>query len=147
MKTQLSEHFSLCELTHSATAQRLGILNVPSPAIIARLETLCRDILEPLRCKWGAPVVVSSGYRSCVLNRRVGGVSNSDHIFGLAADIHTLSNTPSDNRRLFYLAAWLMRNNTLKNVKQLIDEHNYSWIHISLQDGSTPKRGEMLHLP
>lgn len=148
MKTnQLSEHFTLKELTHSATALRLGILNAPSPQAVENLEALCRDVLEPLRAAWGAPIVVSSGYRGCVLNRKVGGAPGSDHIYGCAADIHTLSNRACDNRRLFSLALWLMRQGKISNVKQLIDEHHFCWIHISRQDGRTLKRNQVLHLP
>ncbi len=146
MNTQLSEHFSLRELTQSATAQRLGILNVPSPTVVAQLKTLCIEILEPLRRAWGAPIVVGSGYRSCVLNRRVGGAMYSDHLFGAAADIHTLSNLPSDNERLFQVILQMMREKKIRNVKQVIDEHNYSWIHISRQKNPTGKRSEILHL-
>ena len=49
--------------------------------------TLIR-VLEEIRAQAGRPVIVTSGYRPPDYNREVGGVSNSTHIDGLAADIY-----------------------------------------------------------
>jgi hypothetical protein len=84
---ELSRFFSLDELTRSDTAQREGIPNVPAEAQISNLQALCRAVLDPLRTAVGLPVKVNSGYRSPTLNRRIGGVSNSQHVDGMAADI------------------------------------------------------------
>jgi len=43
--------------------------------------------LQKLRDLYGAPLVISSGYRDFVHNRRVGGVRNSQHVQGTAYDI------------------------------------------------------------
>lgn len=43
--------------------------------------------LDELREQLGAPVIVTSGYRCEYWNRVVGGVSNSQHRYGNAADI------------------------------------------------------------
>ena len=45
-------------------------------------------VLQPLRDTLGAPVYINSGYRSKRLNAKVGGVANSRHLLGKAADIH-----------------------------------------------------------
>ena len=66
---------------------------VPKAAYPA-LRALCKDVLEPLRKKYGA-VHVNSGYRHAAYNASIGGASNSIHIYdrhpdAVAAD-HTCS--------------------------------------------------------
>lgn len=48
------------------------------------------ELLNYLRTRWGRPIVVNSAYRSPEHNKAVGGVSNSFHVKGLAADIRPL---------------------------------------------------------
>lgn len=90
---KLSEHFDLDEFTRFATADRLHINNSINPSdptgqsIISNLRNLCQQVLEPLRQHFGTPVVISSGYRCPALNQAVGGVPNSQHLTGEAADI------------------------------------------------------------
>lgn len=92
MKTNLSDHFSLLEFTRSDTAERLSInneLHLPEDEwIIKNLETLCNTVLEPVRRFLGRPVCVGSGFRCSRLNNEVGGVWNSAHQYGRAADIN-----------------------------------------------------------
>ena len=45
------------------------------------------QLLDPIREAWGKPIIVSSGYRCKELNALVGGVKNSHHLLGCAADI------------------------------------------------------------
>lgn len=85
----LSRFFTLAELTHSDTAVAEGINNQPGAAETAALEALCRAILDPLREAVAAPIKVNSGYRGPVLNRRIGGAADSQHLRGQAADIQT----------------------------------------------------------
>lgn len=87
-RLKLSEHFSLDEFTFSATAQAMGIVNSPGSSELANLRFLCREVLEPARGIIGEPIHVTSGYRCPALNRAVGGVSQSYHVRGLAADLH-----------------------------------------------------------
>ena len=86
MKNQLTKNFCLDELTRSATAIRYGICNEPPVEVISNLQNLCQEVLQPLRDHLGVPVVITSGYRCRRLNRLVGGVPNSQHIAGEAAD-------------------------------------------------------------
>jgi len=81
----LTAHFTLEELTFSSTAQRLGIDNMPSPEIAAHL-TVCAMGLEKVRALLGAPLHIDSGYRCPALNKAVGGVPDSAHVQGYAAD-------------------------------------------------------------
>lgn len=120
------KYFTINELTKSATAARRGINNTPDATAKKNLELLVENILDPLREAWGAPIIVSSGYRCPKLNRAVGGAKASQHMLGQAADIHTVSDKPADNRKLFDL---------IRSLKlpfdQLINEYNYNWIHVS----------------
>ena len=83
---QLTEHFSLEELTASEVAVRKGIDNTPSDEIVANLRILAAG-LERIRAVLGHPIHVSSGYRCPALNAAVGGSHDSMHMRGLAADI------------------------------------------------------------
>lgn len=85
---RLSEHFSLEELIRSDSAHRLGLSNAPTEGHRANLTQLAIG-LEAARAVLGdRPLRVTSGYRSPQMNRAVGGVRNSDHALGWAADFH-----------------------------------------------------------
>ena len=84
---QLSAHFTLQELTRSATAERLNIQNAFTADVVDNLQRLCTEVLEPLRAHLGHPITINSGYRCPALNKAVGGVQNSFHLTGRAADI------------------------------------------------------------
>ena len=120
------KYFSIDELTKSATAKRLNINNTPDINVTHNLEALVDNILDPLREAWGQPIIVTSGYRCARLNKTVGGVSNSQHIKGQAADIRTVRDSREDNRKLYELAKKLDL-----PVDQCINEHNFDWIHVS----------------
>lgn len=131
------KHFTLAELTYSATAQTHGIANIPNPASIANLNALVDNILDPLRSAWGKPIVVNSGYRCVTLNCAVGGSPRSQHTKGEAADI--TAGSASENRQLFNLVQELGL-----PFDQLIDEANYKWLHISYSRARN--RSQVLHL-
>jgi zinc D-Ala-D-Ala carboxypeptidase len=83
----LSPHFTLAELTASSTAAAQGIDNSPDEAALVQLQDLAWKTLEGIRKICGNnPVIVTSGYRSPALNAAVGGVGNSAHLYGAAAD-------------------------------------------------------------
>lgn len=80
------KYFSLSEFLNSVTAKRLGIDNTPSFEVVDNLNKLA-DYLDVIREKVGKPILISSGFRCPVLNKTVGGVANSQHLKGLAADL------------------------------------------------------------
>ena len=91
------KYFSIEELVKSASAERLAIDNTPPRAARRMLTILIEQLLDPIRRRYGAPIIVTSGYRCPALNTAVGGVANSHHIVGCAADIvgtETPSNLP-----------------------------------------------------
>ena len=86
---QLSPHFSLLELTESATARQRDIANIPPPEAVENLKRLCKGTLEPLRKALGLPVIITSGYRCKELNNIVNRSSKtSQHMLGQAADLY-----------------------------------------------------------
>lgn len=83
---QLSPHFSLAEFTTSDTAKRIGNDNQPTPAHLANLKIVAQR-MEQVRWVIGDNTIsVNSAYRNPVVNKAVGGVSNSDHALGWAVD-------------------------------------------------------------
>lgn len=130
----------------SCTAKRFGLSNYPDPYTVSNLRRLCVNILQPIRDAWGAPIIVGSGYRCIKLNELVGGAANSDHLYGCAADIHTLHDIPLENRQLYMLIRKMHAEGKLRLLKQCINEYDYNWIHISFQDGRTAKYGEFISI-
>jgi uncharacterized protein YcbK (DUF882 family) len=60
-------------------------------AVRPNVRRLCTSVLEPLRTRWGGPIVVISGYRTRSYNASVGGARLSRHCDGEAADIRPVS--------------------------------------------------------
>jgi len=121
---QLTKDFSLSEMTNSRTATANNIQNVPNDEQIANLRALCVQVLQPARDKIGRAITINSGFRSLALNSILSKASStSQHLQGEAADI-TMSDKNS-NMELFAIIR------DLGNYDQLIDEKNFSWIHVS----------------
>lgn len=118
----MKSYFTIAELSASDTARKYGIDNTPTDEARHYMQQLIDNVLNPARRKLGKAIYVSSGYRSPELNRKVGGVSNSQHLTGMAADI-----TAKDMNKLFSILV------SLGNFDQLIWEHPKSskWIHVS----------------
>ena len=147
---QLTKHFTLQEFERSGAAARLHIDNRVPAELVPNIKNLCEEVLEPLREHFGEPVYVSSGYRCEELNRAVGGVRNSQHMRGEAADIcpfkEVVVNTPSGpvkrlapdshspeaRKKMREWAEWIMDN---LHFDQLLREHsgNSYWLHVSLK--------------
>ena len=125
--TNITKHFTLEELCASATAKALGIENKPQVQQIIALVYLAVYVLEPLRVAMNEPIPISSGFRCERLNRAVGGVSNSQHTKGQAADL-CIGGDIEKGKRWF---SWIK--NHLK-FDQLIWEHSSNgtyWVHVS----------------
>lgn len=127
---QLSQNFSLREMTKSDLATRIGRPVVASDAIIADLKRLCNEVLQPIRHEiaivYGtSPMIVSSGYRPLWLNSMVHGSANSAHIFGRAADFEVigLSN--------YEIASFIARRIQQFPIDQLIYEFG-DWVHVAI---------------
>lgn len=130
----LTKNFTIHELTYSVTADTNKIDNRPSVQVIANLKALCENVLQPLRDYLGVSVIVTSGFRCAVLNKKIGGVKNSQHLVGQAVDFIV----PQKNLKDVY--------NYIKHnlpYDQLLYEYNKTdkWIHVSYRtDGHNRKQ-------
>jgi len=133
---QLSEHFSLQELTASETAARNGLDNTPGPIAYQNLVRLANFLEEVKKVLGGKPIMINSAYRGPEVNAHVGGSKNSQHMVGCAADIKVPGMTPNQICKAI-IASELQ-------YDQLIREFD-SWTHISIpnEESSTP-RGQTL---
>ena len=77
------KYFTIKELCKTST----GLPNVPNREQEANLVFLIENVLDPVRKELGQPIIVTSGFRSEAVNKAVGGVKNSVHKNGQAADI------------------------------------------------------------
>lgn len=138
----LSENFTLEEMIRSSTASRRGYKEqfAPGPEIIANLKDLCVNVLQPLRLYIKKPVFVSSGFRCERLNKAVGGVKNSQHLTGEAADLQAVGDM--ENRELFEA----IKKSGIP-FDQLLwefgDHNNPDWVHVSF---SKNNRGQVLYI-
>jgi len=128
----LSDNFTLEELTSSNTAKAKGINNTPGAIEKQNLKLLAQTVLQPIRDKYGKPISVTSGYRCPKLNAAVGGSKTSQHLKGQAADIKC---TATSKAELFNLIKSMINKGEL-TVGQLIWEYGTkkepNWIHVSL---------------
>lgn len=134
MSIKLSKNFTLEELINSPTAKAKKINNKPNKEVTENLTKLVTNILQPIRDKWNAPIVITSGYRSVELNKAVGGSPTSQHRTGDAADIRTKSDEEIDNLALFNMIKRMIEEGKII-VGQLIWEYGSNngpdWIHVS----------------
>ena len=135
---RISKNFTLEELTASATAKAKGITNNPGQTDLVNLCGLVHNVLQPLRDWWGKEVKIGSGYRSLALNRAVGGVSNSQHMKGEAADLCIDGDIQKGK-------SWFQFIKQHCEFDQLIWERNQKtgayWVHVSYRcDGKNRKQ-------
>ena len=134
---QLSQNFSLRELTKSQTAERKGISNEPSEEHVENLKLLCTKILQPIRDHFGV-VSISSGYRSPALCEAIGSKITSQHASGQAADFECYS---VDNNKLFN---WAIENVEFDQaiLEFYTGDPDSGWLHMSYNEDNN--RGETL---
>lgn len=122
---KISKHFSLEELCRTSQPYE----NTPSTQQVINLCFGVHNILEPLRNLLEKPIIINSGFRSKKVNEAVGGVSNSQHLQGLAADIRV---SPFDIPRVFFILK------TLKHCDQVLGGR--SFVHISWKVEGSPRQ-------
>ena len=125
----LSKNFSLNEFTKSVSAIRNGIDNSPTPEHIRSIQLLVKCVLQPLREALGSPIRITSGYRSESLNKLIGGSKRSQHCKGQASDIQFKVDGVMDNKIIWNKVIELGL-----PFDQMINEFEYTWIHISYNE-------------
>ena len=121
---RLSRHFTLAEFCN---LQKYPA-NVPTTQQVANLTYGCLMLLEPARQQVG-PIIVNSGFRNSRVNALVGGVKNSQHLLGQAADIR-----PKDPAQFQRLVSFLK---THALTDQLLTGNG--WLHISWNPFALPR--------
>lgn len=122
------KYFTIAEMTRSDTADKQGIDNRLPKDLLPNVENLIAEVLDPLREWYGRPIYVNSGYRCPELNKVVGGVENSYHVSGCAADLDTRL-SKSENGKLFeYIKENLP-------FTELGWEGGGAWVHVALVKG------------
>lgn len=138
MSTRLSKYFTLEELTVSERAKQAGVSNKPLGRDLQNVQLLA-TFLDSVREILGAPMIISSGFRSTAVNKLVGGSDTSAHSFGLAADFTSPKfGTPLEICRKLASSALVF--------DQLIYERKKGkiWVHIGLPTGGKAPRRELL---
>lgn len=145
--TQLSEHFSVEELTHTDHRE---LDNTPTTAekciidgkevmvnAVANLPRLAGFLEQVKTLVGGKPVIVNSAFRSEAVNSAVGSKNTSDHRRGCAADIRVIGMTPDEVTRAI-IASDLP-------YQQVIREFD-RWTHVAIttNEGDTPKKSKLI---
>lgn len=123
----VSDHITYSEATQSPTAIRFGIENTPTDHQLFAMRIVASVCFEPLREWYGKPIKINSFFRCTLLNQKVGGSPTSQHCKGEAIDIS--AGSKAENKKLF---DWCKANLVFD---QLINEYDYTWIHISFSQG------------
>lgn len=123
-------NFTISELVKSDTAEKNSINNTPDINSLDNLLELIFYVLQPLRNKLGKPMIITSGFRSAKVNQLVGGVGNSQHLYGQACDFVVNGMTPAQ-------VVEFVKNSGIE-YDQCIDEG--SWTHISFNKGHNRKQ-------
>lgn len=131
---RLSKNFVLSEIIRSNTAKRLGISNEPKKEHLKNLQRIVTNILQPLRDNLG-PIRISSGYRSPSLNRAISGSNKSQHTKGQALDLQFWKEGQMCNKEIY---DWIVESGL--DFDQMINEFDYSWIHLSLKESKNRKQ-------
>ena len=121
---RLSPHFKLSEFLNINKYPD----NKPTMQDVANMTYGCHMLLEPARQVVG-PILINSGFRNSHVNTLVGGVKNSQHLIGQAADIR-----PKDPSKFQHLVDFLK---ACELTDQLLTGNG--WLHISWTPFDTPR--------
>lgn len=134
----LSQHFTLGEVTKTSVKTTDG--NIPSHVAIENLKNICENWLEDLRYSHNTlygerdePIIITSGYRSAEVNKRVGGSPTSNHLTGCAVDIRCIG----IEQALRYANILMdIADGTKRDYDELMIERNKQgryWIHFAVR--------------
>ena len=131
---QVSEHFTLEELTHTDHRE---FDNTPNDAETANLQRLAAFLEQVKTVLGGKPIMVNSAFRSKAVNDAVGSKDSSQHRIGAAADIRVPGMTPDEVVKAV-IASGI-------GYDQVIREFD-RWTHISVPNTKdmTPRRQALI---
>jgi len=134
---KLSKNLDLIEVTRSTEAKRRGINNSPTAEHLANLKLLAEKVFQPIRDHFAAPIHISSGYRSRMLNNAIGGAIKSQHCTGQAIDID-VDGTSITNKQIFDFIKDNLEFDQL--IFEFGNDSNPDWVHVSFKKGSNRKQ-------
>jgi len=139
----LSNNFTLAELTVSDIGARNGWDNTPNASEIANLVRLA-EMLEQVREVLGKPIMVNSAFRSKQVNDGVGSRDTSQHRIGCAADIRVSGMNPDQVCRAV-IAAKLPYDQIIREFYNP-ETRAGGWTHISIPNTKemTPRRQALI---
>lgn len=127
-------NFSIKELIKSDIAKSNGLDNTPNIEQIDNLLNLIFYCLQPIRDKIKKPIIITSGFRSPKVNFFAGGVINSNHLTGCAADIIPQGN---NFKEIYDYVV-----NNLEYDECFIEKksNGTKWLHIAYRKGNNRKK-------
>jgi len=126
---KMTPNFSFYEMTATQHREYLARNRVLSREKLGNLYSLCASELEPIRARFGSPVIINSGYRCSPLNGAIGGSATSQHMSGQAADFYVVDNSIEE------VFEWIWKESNLpfgQLIQEGVVENHPTWIHISL---------------
>lgn len=144
----MAKYFTYSEFTKSDTANQLGINNTPSEEYIQDNILEVMRVMDKIREKWtdycedncmpNPQIIVNSGYRCSALNKALKGSKTSAHKIGSAVDFEAKN---GQNKALFEVAM-----EVLKDIpfEEMINEKDYSWIHLALKSMNGEQKREII---
>lgn len=136
-----SKYFRLEEFLTSPTARQKSIENSPSWEVIEHLNELAL-FLDGLRASWGSGIIIRSGFRCDKLNSCVGGVPNSIHKIGYAADLQPANGDIEGFKK--FVVNWVQG----KEFDEVILERKgkVEWLHIQLRSNNGFQRRKVFSM-
>ncbi len=132
MDKNISKHITFYEATVTPLSIKHIIKNIPNAKQLLAMQNIANKCFEPLREWYEKPIKINSFFRNDKLNTVVGGAPTSQHLKGEAIDL--TGGSKAENKKLF---DWLKNN---VEFDQLINEYNYSWVHVSLKLSSVNRK-------
>lgn len=142
----ITKNITLNELLASQTATRHKIDNMPNAMVLQHLIESAVNLWQPARDILGHPIFITSGYRCLTLNRRIGGVKSSAHLFGYAIDFScpAFGNTRSVVKHL----ADEFKKRGIKFDQCILEypQSPNSWVHLGYKRSDGSQRGQVFRI-
>lgn len=140
----VTANFRYSELIHSNTAVRLGIENTPNAVHKANLIESCTKLWQPARDILGKTMIISSGYRSPLVNSKVGGSDSSAHSIGCAIDF--TSPSFGSSRTIANKLAQEFKTTGIKFDQIILEfpDTDSSWVHLGYKNLKGEQRCQLL---
>ena len=151
--TQLSEHFTLEELTHTdhreldnaPTENEKCIVDGKEETInaVANLPRLAAFLEEVKKVLDGKSIMVNSAFRSEAVNGAVGSKNTSDHRRGCAADIRVPGMTPDEVTKAI-IASDLPFQQVIREFSDPVKGGGWTHVAMVTHVGDTPKKSKLI---